>query len=144
LSAQNTTVKLPGEVNSEVVKHPTGMVCTIGTPADTVQHVLNAYIVDSTTGDTLPFAVVTIKGTRLGAQADVNGKVVLEIPDSLAQDTITLVVKLIGYEPLEYSVAANRISATEKLYIRPAEMILKGDVKVIKMGKPRIQSTEDK
>ncbi|HTF04592.1 MAG TPA: hypothetical protein VK826_11230 [Bacteroidia bacterium] len=143
LSAQSTTVKLPGEVNSEVVKHPTGMVCTATIPADTTKPVLNAQVIDINTGESIPYAIVTIAGSNVGAQTDSAGNISFRIPDSFTQDTLVFVIQSPGYSPVQYSIARNQISETKKLLVHPEEIMRKGDVK-IRMGKPSIRPTEDK
>ncbi len=62
--------------------------------------VLTGKIIDKSTGMPLPGATITIKGTTIGAAADVDGKFQLTI----ATDVVALEVSFVGYKTLEIPI----------------------------------------
>ena len=79
---------------------------------------LTGKVLDKETGDPLPGATVTIKGTTIGAAADVDGKFSLTV----ATEVKVLVVSFIGYKTLEVPVVGQRDDFTIALEPDVAEM----------------------
>jgi ferric enterobactin receptor len=56
-------------------------------------------VADAATGESLPFANVSIEGTKTGTQTNVDGRfTLLQVPS----DTVTLLVSYVGYKTLRY------------------------------------------
>jgi hypothetical protein len=65
------------------------------------QYRVRGVITDITTGETVPFASINIKGTSQGAVADIDGSYDIVLPDSTKN---TLVVSSVGYETQEVKI----------------------------------------
>jgi TonB-linked SusC/RagA family outer membrane protein len=74
--------------------------------------VLTGRVVDASNSETLIGASVTIQGTTTGAMTDVNGKFTLNVPGG---QSVTLVVKYIGYADQTVSYSAAEQDVTVKL-----------------------------
>jgi TonB-dependent starch-binding outer membrane protein SusC len=70
------------------------------------ERVLSGKVIESS-GEGLPGASVTIKGTTIGAITDVNGDYRLVVPDGKAS---SLVFSFIGYIPQEIEIGSNNTS----------------------------------
>jgi TonB-dependent starch-binding outer membrane protein SusC len=66
------------------------------------ERVLSGKVIESS-GEGLPGASVTVKGTTIGAITDVNGDYRLVVPDGKAS---TLVFSFIGYIPQEIEIGS--------------------------------------
>ena len=77
-------------------------------------------ITDSTTGDPLYGANVFLKGTSLGAAADIEGKyIITDIPSG----TYTLIVRYIGYRGIEIPIKVTENRTLEYNVALPSEVI---------------------
>jgi len=64
-------------------------------------------------------ASVLIKGTSTGTQTDVNGNFKLSVPDKAG---VVLVIKSIGYDPLEVTLSAGQTTVTTQLQTNSREL----------------------
>jgi hypothetical protein len=129
MSAQ--TAPVPNRTSTEV-KHPYP-VCPRVQPADSAseKHFLKAQLIDSTTQEMMPYATITIAGSTISAQTDETGNFQLEIPDSLAGNTITLNVYSPGYAMEYFTVNAAEINNLRKIEIAFDERHFKGEMIII-------------
>jgi len=70
------------------------------------QYRVRGVITDITTGETVPFASINIKGTSQGAVADIEGRFDIALADNTKT---TLVVSSVGYETQEVEVAGREV-----------------------------------
>lgn len=108
-------------------RHPTGPVC-IRIPESHKQQVINAVVIDTLTGMHQPFATVMIAGSNCRTTTDKDGNFTLEIPDSLATETITLWIYVPGYRREEYTFALNRINEVSSVQVTLEEYMMKGEM----------------
>ncbi len=132
LSAQSadTTTYHPTVVIDE--KHPTGPVCIRQITEETKEEVVvNVIVTDSVTGIPLTNAVVSLSGGKFAVVTDASGKATLTLPDSLAHETITVIVNRSGFERKTFEVdLSNRSSAPILASLTVMERIF--------MGKPAL------
>ncbi len=101
---------------------------------------INGQIVDVETGDSMAFASITIKGTTLGAASNEQGFYSLRIPDDLLNDTFTVRVTSLGYEPIEVHITQKELQfgVQRNFEMRMIEEIFYGVVEIER--KPRHRS----
>lgn len=121
----------PSAPNNQTViideKHPTGPVC-IKVPETKVHHVLVAQVVDSASGNPQANARVQIAGTSHYAVTDQKGNFTLEIPDSLATETITLAIQCPGYLSEQFTFVLEKIGNVNKIELALEERYFKGEM----------------
>jgi hypothetical protein len=120
--------------NVVIEKHPTGPVC-IKVPETKEKLVLKAALVDTLLNQNVASAVIQIAGTNSGAETDEHGNFVLEIPDSLAGDSVTLWCYNPGYFRQTVTIAVKDISSTSAVRVAFNEIMMKGEM--IVEPKPR-------
>ncbi len=77
---------------------------------------LKGYVKDEKSGETLPYANISVKGTKYGTTSNVNGYFVLvDVPVGLC----TLRVSYIGYEAVELPVQAKKALAALTVNMYP-------------------------
>ena len=81
---------------------------------------IKGHVRDSDSGETLPYANITIEGTARGATTNTDGYFVLV---NEAVDTLNLIVQYIGYETQKVRVV-NRVGGVEALDIRMQPKVL--------------------
>jgi hypothetical protein len=65
---------------------------------DTNRYVLRGVVCDSLTHDVLPYAVVCLKGQRMGIVTDEKGQFELVLPDSALSEVVHLEVHYVGFK----------------------------------------------
>lgn len=87
---------------------------------------IKGYIQDSRSGETLPYANISVSGTEYGTASNVNGYFVLvNMPLGLC----TLQVHYIGYEPVTLPVVAKK--GMESLTIKMNQIVITGEEVVV-------------
>ncbi len=91
------------------------------------QQIINGSVLDSESGDPLPYATVAYKGYPYGTVSNSEGEFQLQLPDWLREST--LVVSFMGYESREYVAGSiegylevrlsKRIITLEEVQIKP-------------------------
>lgn len=129
LAAQDTIPPAPHYHPTVVIneKHPTGPVC-IKVPGKKEQTILKASVYNTVMEEKVAYATVTIQGTNISAETDDKGNFELIIPDSLAGDSITLIIHTPGYFREFATIAGSDIKKTSVLYVAFNEIIMKGDM----------------
>ena len=96
---------------------------------------ISGLVLDADNKQPIPYVVITLKDTKIVARTDENGYFKLTIPEEIKAEFITLQLHYIGYEVMEYSV--NRLSENQpiELYLAPQEMLLLGEVEIIRYEK---------
>ena len=89
------------------------------------QGTITGTIKDDQTGETLIGATVVVKGTAHGTASDINGKFSLQVEQN---PPITLVVKFLGYLPLEVNVLNYDVPL--KISLSPDQVMI-GEVEVV-------------
>jgi hypothetical protein len=74
------------------------------------QNIISGKIIQSYDDLPIPFAIITIKGSKVGVFSDSTGKFSLTVPDSLFSDTITLQISEVGYQMTEVKVSKLNIN----------------------------------
>lgn len=112
VSAQSTdtTTYHPIVVIDE--KHPTGPVCIRTITNETREVVVNVIVMDSLNNIPLRNAFVYLPGSDVRVVTDSTGHATLTIPDSLANETITVMVQRSGFERKTISVDSSVRSST--------------------------------
>lgn len=124
------TIPSPPEYHPTVVidgKHPTGPVC-IKVPGKKEKLVLKATLRDTLSDANVEGAIITIRGTNIGTETDEKGNFVLNIPDSLTGDSITLMCYNPGYFPEWTTIAVADIEKTSVIEVAFNEIMMKGDM----------------
>ncbi|MFZ1677520.1 MAG: TonB-dependent receptor [Saprospiraceae bacterium] len=93
--------KYDNELNVDSVKTVVSVKTYYG-PPKTFNYTLSGIVKDKSTGETLPFANVFIKGTTTGVSTNVDGYFVLS---KVPSDTCTLMVSYLGYSTTEVSLS---------------------------------------
>lgn len=129
LAAQDTIPPAPHYHPTVIIneKHPTGPVC-IKVPAKKEQSVLKATIMDTVMNQHVEYAVVTLRGTNISAETDNKGRFEMIIPDSLAGDSIVLMVHSPGYFREWVTIPAGQIAKTSVIEVAFNEIMMKGDM----------------
>lgn len=87
-----------------------------------VNNVVQGWLYDSLSKAPLIGATVLIRGTKTGVIADVKGKFILTIPDSLLTPIIQLEVKYFGYLDFNINIDPKDLPITDAVfYLPPAE-----------------------
>lgn len=102
---------------------------------DSLNNTIEGRVIDAQTKESLPFATVIIKDTKVGVSTDTDGKFKLFIPDSLLSRKITLLVMSVGYEKAEITVKQTDLPLTKEFFIIPTEPALIGEVVIVKKKK---------
>lgn len=108
-------------------KHPTGPVCIKG-PGKTEALVLKAVLIDTMSDSRVYGATVTIKGTDIVAETDEKGNFVMQIPENLQGDSITLMIKNPGYFVEWKTIAVADVEKTSKVEVAFNEIMMKGEM----------------
>jgi hypothetical protein len=129
LSAQDTIPPAPRYTPTVIIneKHPTGPVC-LNVPPKKEQLVLKASVYNTVSEEKVPYANVTLRGTNIIAEADDKGNFTMEIPDSLASDSITLMIYTPGYFREWVTIAPEDVKTTTVLNVAFNEIIMKGEM----------------
>lgn len=115
-------VQLPADLTSTPEKKATGM--------DTVWIIYGKVVDKSRQG--LPAAIVRIKGTNQGTQADDHGSFRLRIPDDLMGQNITLLFNCTGYESQEFRLSDITDPQKFEIVLKETNLQLAGEVVVVK------------
>lgn len=109
------------------------IIIVIRTDSDRVN--LSGYITDSQTGETLPYANISLTGTGYGAASNVNGYfLLLNVPAGAC----SLRVRYVGYQPLVLSLYAGADAGPVRIRMQQRAMQMQG---VTVVGK-NVQSME--
>ena len=129
-AAQTTTDQTPVYHPTVVIdeKHPTGPVCIRTTPEKKEKLTLHALVMDSVLHERVVNATVSVKGTNISTETDEHGRFTLDIPDSLAGDSITLMIYNPGYYWEWVTIAKADINSTTKLEVAFEERMMKGEM----------------
>ncbi|CAH0995717.1 hypothetical protein EMA8858_01842 [Emticicia aquatica] len=97
--------------------------------AEKVDFTLTGRVVDYTSGENLPFASVTVKGTKLGSQTNVDGYFTIQ---KVPADTVTLEVRYVGYRTRYFHLNPKLNINDLKIEIEPAigvleEVVVEGE-----------------
>ena len=87
---------------------------------------IKGYVRDTKSGETLPYANITVKGRKYGTASNVNGYFVLV---NMPVGPCTLLVHYIGYEAFELPLEAKK--GMESLTIKMKQKIISGDEVII-------------
>lgn len=68
---------------------------------------LYGHVIDSETGEHLPYVTVTIPGTTIGTATDASGHYFLK---NLPTGTITVEARMMGYDPVRHEVTLKKDS----------------------------------
>jgi ferric enterobactin receptor len=91
-------------------------------PPSTRNFTLSGIIHDQSTGETLPFASIQVKGTKYGTITNADGYfTLLKVPD----DTSTLVVQYVGYQKTPVYLSPSVPKKNLEINIRPQSQALK-------------------
>ena len=137
VSAQSTTGPANDYHPTVVIdgKHPTGPVC-IKVPEAKENRTISAVVMDSISGTPVQFGNVTLKGTNITAECDEAGNFTLTVPDSIAVDSVTLMVHVPGYTWQWVTIAMKDLATTKTIEIALYEIMMKGEM-IIEEPKPR-------
>ena len=78
------------------------LVCSVGLFAQNIQ--VKGTVTDASTGEAIPFASVSLKGTMTGASTDLDGTYALTVPSNGV-----LVFSFVGYENLEVAIEGKSV-----------------------------------
>jgi len=87
-------------------------------PADSNRRYLKGVVLDSVTGETFPGAKLFFKGYEtIRTMSDLDGNFILEIPNSLIQDSFILVVHAVSYRINDFEMNISNQDILENLKI---------------------------
>lgn len=93
------------------------------------QTMVSGAVIDSSAGETLPYATIVVKGTNIGTTTDINGEYRLPLNNG----SYTLVASFMGFDNLEQEVTINNGKAIELDFNLVAQAILGEEVVVTAM-----------
>jgi TonB-dependent starch-binding outer membrane protein SusC len=99
--------------------------CFFAVPAMAQNKAITGKVTDGRDGSSIPGASVTVKGTTIGTNTDINGAFKLSAPESAT----TLVISFIGYTPQEVAITADPLS----IKLQPTATAL-NEVVVVSVG----------
>jgi hypothetical protein len=86
--------------------------------------IIKGRVIDSLSKEPLPYTPVSLKGTKIGVMTDVDGKFYITVPDSLQGQSVSLVVKYIGYHPKEMVIQP--FNSPVLFELQPAQLQMMG------------------
>ncbi|MGZ5282365.1 MAG: carboxypeptidase-like regulatory domain-containing protein, partial [Bacteroidia bacterium] len=96
-------------------------------------------IVDSKTGEPVPFATILIKELKTGAVADLNGNFKIEVKDSFPI-YLPLTISALAYDETQLMLHKNKLLDFIEIKISPSEYEIVGDVIIIDDTKSKKKS----
>ena len=105
------------------------------TVSDTLKSTIYGKVIDEATKEPILFASVTIKNTDIGVTTDIEGKFNITIPENITTDTITLVVRYVGYENTEMTIDRKNLTTVTEILVISTEAVLMGDMIIIEKQK---------
>jgi hypothetical protein len=97
---------------------------------------ISGKIINSKTGETLPFITVVIQGTSLGAASEVDGYYAI---NNVTPGTYTLRASAVGYNPVVIKNVKVNIDLTTKLDIRMDDITVQLNDVVVTASRPMVQ-----
>ncbi len=94
---------------------------------------ISGRVIDESTSEGLMGAPINIKGTLIGAIADMDGKFSFEIPPEYYKDSTMIVFSFIGYESTTLSLRELKLVSVADILLKPSGNILGGDVVVFRV-----------
>ena len=89
---------------------------------------LSGTVVDSVTGNILPFAQVSLTGTNLGTLSNEEGNFIFDIPSLFANDTVA--VAYMGYKTIRFPVSGFKLPKDIYIKLPPGQLHL-SEVEII-------------
>lgn len=99
---------------------------------DSLKHTFSGKVLDINTHEPIPFVSILIKGTKNNVETNFDGEFILEIPDSLLEQEVILLISAIDHEDLEYSFNSSQLPLTKSFYLSPNEIFIIGAVEMKK------------
>lgn len=97
---------------------------------DTLKNIVQGKVIDRDTKEVIPLAKVSIKGTDISINADIEGKFKLHIPD-LMTENIIIISSSIGYKSTETFINSANIAITNELLLLPIQPDYMGEVCIV-------------
>ncbi len=82
-------------------------------PTDSLVNILHGIVLDSTNQEPIFGAIIKLKNTNKVVATDIEGKFKITIPNELPIDSITLIVRYIGYKSTEFKI--DKTNLTQKI-----------------------------
>lgn len=98
------------------------------TTIDSLKNVVHGNILEKYTKESVSYALVSIKDTKIQVVADIDGKFSLVIPDNVLVDEMTLVITNVGYEKAEIIIYKKDLPITKEFLVISSEQIISGGV----------------
>lgn len=102
LNAQTTAINNTPTTEQEPFYNNDTILQSPQTTSDTIG-VIKGVLLDSATNEPLVGASIFIKGSKIGASTDLNGKYSLKLPKEYLNKPLTIEVHYIGYTTLQYT-----------------------------------------
>jgi hypothetical protein len=91
-------------------------------PSDTTKAIIRGRIIDSSTGETLVGAIVTLKDSDYGAVSNIDGTYEINVPDKFLGDTIIIEVSYISFEKATVSFHRSELPIQKDIFLKDAEL----------------------
>ncbi len=100
---------------------------------------LRGKIINKKSKDAVPFAVVEIEGTTMGAQADVNGEyIIINVPPGI----YTVSASITGYTTVKTQNVDIRVDATKEINFVLEESVIEMEAEIVVAQRDLLQKTE--
>lgn len=109
-------------------------------PPKTFNFTISGMVKEKSNGEVLPFATVVVKGTTNGSVTNANGFFTL---NKVPNDTCTLVINYVGYEPVEYFLSPFINKKSLVIEMRSSSISLKGVTITGRKSDVVLQTRED-
>jgi len=114
LQATNST-SIKTEISKPINKEelPSSEIGNTENPTDSLIKIVQGVVLDSVTKEPIIGAIIKLKNTNKAVATDIEGKFKITIPNDLPIDSITLIVRYIGYKSTEFKI--DKTNLTQKI-----------------------------
>jgi hypothetical protein len=100
-------------------------------PIDSTKIIIKGKVVDENSGEPIPYAAVIVKGTKIGANTNVDGEFKIILPKNFKDESVTLILHYIGYERKEFVLQKKNFSSNNKIKLTQDNDMIMGDMQII-------------
>lgn len=136
-----TEISIP--INKEEL--PSNEIGNTENPTDSLVKIVQGTVLDSATNEPLIGATIILKNTNKAVTTNIEGKFKITVPNNLPIDSVTLILRCVGYKKKEFIVDKTKFPVIEKVFImvQITEALI-GDVIIIRHNKKEMVPNKKK
>jgi hypothetical protein len=146
LQATNST-SIKTEISIPINKEelPSNEIENTENPTDSLVKIVQGTVLDSATKEPIIGAIINIKNTNKAVTTNIEGKFKITVPNNLPIDSVTLILRCVGYKTKEFIVDKTKFPVIDEVFIMvQMTEALRGDVIILRQNKKEMVPNKKK